>query len=355
MKKGNVYEKGLEKAKKIILGHIGICILLICIVPFLFIGHRFFRGVEIEQTPFDSEMEDLIVVGFSQLGSESGWRTAHTASVQEALTKDDGYFLIFSNARQMQENQIKAIRSFISQRVDYIVFAPVIEDGWDTVLQEAKDAGIPVIIIDRMVNTSDDSLYATWIGTDSIEEGKKAGRWLEGYLEKKGILSEDINIVVLQGTIGSTAQIGRTEGFEEIARQHDNWHILESATGEFTAARGKEVMLEMLSKYPHIDVLVSQNDDMTMGAIEAMRETGVSFGEWGSVKVISFDATHDALKLVQEGIINVDVECNPLQGAYVAEIIQKLDNGKPVEKSYVVEEEVFTKDNVEESLNNRTY
>lgn len=348
-------KRAVKKAKEVIFGHVGIGILLLCIVPFLFIGHRVLRKTEIEQITVDPEMEDFIVVGFSQLGSESGWRTAHTASVQEALTKDEGYFLIFSNARQMQENQIKAIRSFISQRVDYIVFAPVIEDGWDTVLQEAKDAGIPVIIIDRMVNVADPSLYTTWIGTDANEEGRKAANWLEGYLEDRSRQSEDINIVVLQGTIGSTAQIGRTEGFEEIAAQHENWHILESASGDFTAARGKEAMAEMLRKYPHIDVLVSQNDDMTMGAIEAMREKGVSFGEWGKVTVISFDATKDVLKLVKKGLINVDVECNPIQGGYIARIIRKLENGETVEKSYVVEENVFTKDNVEGFLDSRTY
>ena len=161
--------------KKIIFGHVGACIILLCIAPVLFIGHRLYRGFEIkiEQMPIESEDEDLIVVGFSQLGSESGWRTAHTTSIQQALTKDAGYFLIFNNARQMQDNQIKAIRSFISQRVDYIVFAPVIEDGWNTVLQEAKDAGIPVIVTDRMVNVQDDSLYTTWIGMDAREEGKK--------------------------------------------------------------------------------------------------------------------------------------------------------------------------------------
>ena len=295
------------------------------------------------------------MVGFSQLGSESGWRTAHTLSVQEALTKDTGYFLIFNNARQMQENQIKAIRSFISQRVDYIVFAPVIESGWDTVLQEAKDAGIPVIIIDRMVNIKDDSLYTTWIGTDAWEEGRKAGRWLEGYLREKNRQAERINIVVLQGTIGSTAEIGRSEGFEEIAAMHENWRILESATADFTAAKGKEVMAEMLCRYPKIDVLVSQNDDMTMGAIEAMQEAGVSFGENGQVAVISFDAIRDALEMVDEGHINVDIECNPVQGSYIDMIIQKLENGEQVERSYVVEENIFTKDNVGRFLEDRTY
>lgn len=343
----------VEKCKELIFGHIGIFIVLLCIIPFFLIGPGLFGGIEVEQTP--SESGDLIVVGVSQLGSESGWRTAHTLSVQNALTKDAGYFLIFNNARQMQENQIKAIRGFVSQRVDYIVFAPVIESGWETVLQEAKDAEIPVIIIDRMVDVKDDSVYTTWIGTDAREEGEKAGRWLERYLREKNRMSEEINIVVLQGTPGSTAELGRTEGFEEIASLHDNWYILESASGDFTAAKGKEVMREMLRRYPSIDVLVSQNDDMTMGAIEAMQEAGVSFGENGKVKVISFDATRDALEMVNDGLINVDIECNPEQGAYIDEIIKKLENGEPVEKSYIVEENVFTKDNVKEFLDSRTY
>lgn len=345
----------VEKIKAMIFGHVGIFIFLLCAVPFLSISHEIFRDIEIEQIPVDSEAEDLIVVGVSQLGSESGWRTAHTLSIQNALTKDAGYFLIFNNARQMQENQIKAIRSFISQRVDYIVFAPVIESGWETVLQEAKDAGIPVIIIDRMVNVKDDSLYTTWIGTDARSEGEKAGRWLERYLRTKNRQSDEINIVVLQGTIGSTAQIGRTEGFEEIAANHENWHILESTTGDFTATKGKEVMRGMLRRYPKIDILVSQNDDMTMGAIEAMQEAGVSFGEYGKVKIISFDAIRDALEMVDEGMINVDIECNPVQGEYIDEIIRKLENGETVEKSYVVKENVFTKENVAEFLDDRTY
>lgn len=346
----------VKKGKEIIVGHVGICILLLCIVPFLFVSHRIFRGStwnDMKQGVVDPETKDLIIVGFSQLGSESGWRTTHTTSVQNALTKDAGYFLIFSNARQMQENQIKAIRSFISQRVDYIIFAPVIEDGWDTVLQEAKDAGIPVIAIDRMVNVEDDSLYTAWIGTDALEEGKKAGKWLEQYLGENKKEDEAVNIVVLQGTIGSTAEIGRTKGFEEIAGQHNNWRILESVSGEFTANKGKEVMQKILYRYPDIDVLVSQNDDMTMGAIEAMQEAGVSFGERGQVTVISFDATRDALELVAEGKINVDIECNPIQGAYIDEIIQKLENGEPIEKIYVVEEEVVTKENVADFLENR--
>ena len=348
-------ERLARTGKALIFGHVGACIILVCILPVLFIGHRFFQGfnIKIEQMP--AETEDLIVVGFSQLGSESGWRTAHTASIQQALTKDAGYFLIFNNARQMQDNQIKAIRSFISQRVDYIVFAPVIEDGWDTVLQEAKSAGIPVIVTDRRVSVQDDSLYTAWIGTDAEEEGKRAGRWLESYLAQKQRLSEDINIVVLEGTVGSTAEIGRSKGFDEIAAGHDNWQILESVAAEFTANKAKEVMRSVLRRYPEMDVLISQNDDMTMGAIEAMQEAGIRFGEGGDVTVISFDATRDALELVKEGRINVDVECNPVQGAYVEEVIQKLEKGEPVEKHYVVEEKVFTRENAAEFLENRKY
>lgn len=348
-------ERISELGKELVFGHVGACIIVLSMLPVLFIGHRFFQGFDITIEQMPAETEDLIVVGFSQLGSESGWRTAHTASIQQAMTKDAGYFLIYNNARQMQENQIKAIRSYISQRVDYIVFAPVIEDGWDTVLQEAKSAGIPVIVTDRRVSVQDDSLYTAWIGTDAEEEGKRAGRWLESYLAQKQRLSENINIVVLEGTVGSTAEIGRSKGFGEIAAGHDNWQILESVAAEFTANKAKEVMRSVLRRYPQMDVLISQNDDMTMGAIEAMQEAGIRFGEGGDVTVISFDATRDALELVKEGRINVDVECNPVQGAYVEEVIQKLEKGEPVEKHYVVEEKVFTRENAAEFLENRKY
>lgn len=312
------------------------------------------ENVAPQQNSGDSN-EDMIVVGYSQLGSESVWRTANSASIQEALTKENGYFLIFNNARQKQENQIKAIRSFVSQRVDYIVFSPVTEDGWETVLQEAKEAGVPVILADRTVNVSDDSLYTTWIGSNMREEGEKAGKWLENYLQKKGKSLEDINIVVLQGTTGSSAQLGRTIGFDSIADKHKNWHILEQVSGDFTIAKGKEVMQQMLRKYDDIDVVVSQNDDMTFGAMEALDEKGISYGVRGEVTIISFDAVSDALKLVADGKINVDIECNPEQGNYISEIIQKLEKGEPVEKKYYVEEQIFTIHNVKDVLEERTY
>lgn len=311
------------------------------------------KGVVEETTT--AEEEDLIVVGFSQIGSESVWRTANTASIQSALTKENGYFLNFNNARQKQENQIKAIRGFISQRVDYIVFSPVTEYGWETVLEEAKDAGIPVILVDRKIDESYSHLYTTCIGTDKYVEGENAGLWLEGYLEKTGRVEEEINIVVLQGTLGSTAELGRTSGFNDVAARHENWNILEQVNAEFTTAKGEEVMTQLLQKYDDIDVVVSQNDDMTFGAIDALNQAGFTTGVNGDVIMISFDAVRDALELVQQGIINVDIECNPEQGDAVSEIIRRLENGEEIEKEYMVEERVFTPENVGVHLDSRTY
>ena len=311
---------------------------------------------EIEEEPYISEEENLIVVGVSQLGSESGWRTANTESVQKAFTKQNGYFLIFNNARQKQENQIKAIRNFISQRVDYIVLAPVVESGWETVLQEAKEAGIPVIVMDRSVDVADKSLYTTLVGSDSVEEGRKAGQWLEEYLAKQGKADEDINIVVLKGTEGASAQIGRTVGFSMVVGEHNNWNILEQEYGDFTIYKGKEVMTEFLRKYDDIDVVVSQNDDMTFGAIEAIRESGRTVGVGGEITIISFDAVHDALEMVAEGTINVDIECNPDQGEYISDVIRLLESGQEVEERYYVEEDIFTMENVtQEVLDGRIY
>lgn len=302
-----------------------------------------------------SEEEDLIVVGFSQVGSESVWRTANTASIQNTLSKENGFFLLFNNARQKQENQIKAIRQFISQRVDYIVVSPMTEDGWETVLNEAKDAGIPVILVDRKVRVSDHSLYTTWIGSDMEEEGKKAGYWLADYEKEHKLTGEDINIVILKGTEGATATIGRELGFREVALQHENWHIIDTPRGDFTTAKGEEVMGEMLCKHEQIDVVISQNDDMTFGAIKAIESKGYSVGENGKIIMASFDGGREALELVQEGKINVDVECNPLQGPYVERIIDVIERGLAPSKNTKVEEMVFTSQNVAEYIDKREY
>lgn len=304
------------------------------------------------RTPVD---DNLIVVGVSQVGSESVWRTANTASIQNVFTKENGYFLIFNNARQKQENQIKALRSFISQRVDYIVFSPITEDGWDTVLQEAKDAQIPVILIDRKVDVPDDSLYTTWIGSDFYKEGRMAATALDECLKRQNRGEDRINIVVLQGTRGATATIGRTSGFNEIAGEHRNWVILDQVDAEFTTAKGQEQMERLLRLHPDIDVVISQNDDMTFGALEAIRGAGLTPGEEGDVIVISFDAVKAALELVESGDITADVECNPNQGEYAETVIQKMENNEAVAKMYVVPETVFTRENVTKALEERTY
>ena len=300
----------------------------------------------------EQENEDLISVGFSQLGSESIWRTANTNSVKSTLTEENGFFLLFDNARQMQEKQIKALRSFISQRVDVIVFCPVRETGWDTVLEEAKEAGIPVIVLDRAISVSDESLYTCFVGEDMRDEGVKAGRWLEQELEEKG-KEEKINIVVLQGTEGSSAQLGRSNGFATIAARHSNWKLTAQNGGDFTEAKGKEVMSRFLNEFDDIDVVVAQNDDMAFGAIDALEEAGIRPGE--DVLVISFDGSKRALQYVKEGKINVDVECNPLSGPLLSEVIRKVSAGVPVEKQYYMEEKVFTRENAGEYLDDREY
>lgn len=289
----------------------------------------------------DDMEQDFIVVGFSQVGSESVWRTKNTASIQEELTKDNGFFLNFANARQKQENQIKHIREFISQRVDYIIFSPVTEEGWETVLQEAKEAGIPVILVDRKVDVADSSLYKAWIGSDMTEEGRQAGLWLEKYEQDNQLQSQPIRIVVLQGTEGSTSTIERSKGFHQIADAHDNWEILEEPYADFTTAKGEEVMNRLLEKYATIDVLISQNDDMTFGAIQALEDHGLTTGVKGDVAVVSFDAVEEALRLVRQGKINVDIECNPLQGPYVRETLKSLERGESVEKNIFVKERVY--------------
>ncbi len=329
---------------------LGIFFVLILMVMF---GNGLFTDID-ETTQV--EREDQIVVGVSQLGSESGFRTANTESVQNAFTQENGYFLIYNNARQRQENQLKAIRSFISQRVDYIIFSPVVETGWETVLQEAKEAGIPVILMDRSVDVEDESLYLTWVGSNFVEEGEKAGHWLEKELRKQGNTQETVNIVVLTGTEGSSSQLGRTVGFDSVADKHENWKILEQKCAEFTSTKGKEVMRGFLNRYPDIDVVVSQNDDMTFGAIEAIRESGRTVGVGGDIMIISFDAVEGALEMVAEGTINVDIECNPNQGEYLLRVIDMLEAGEPVEKQYYVEEDVFTIENVtREVLEERNY
>ena len=293
--------------------------------------------------------DDTITVGFSQVGAESDWRTANTESMKSTFSEENGYELIFDDAQQKQENQLTAIRNFIQQEVDYILLAPVTETGWDTVLQEAKDADIPVIIVDRMVDVSDDSLYTTWIGTDSLLEGRKAAEWLNAYTTAKGIDAKDVNIVDIQGTIGSTAQIGRTKGLEEGVDKY-GWDLVAQQTGEFTQAKGQEVMESMLKQYDNINVVYCENDNEAFGAIDAIEAAGKTVGPDGDILVMSFDTTNAGLTDTLSGKIICDTECNPLHGPRVEEIIKKLEDGKDVDKKAYVEEEMFAYDDTVKSV-----
>ena len=290
--------------------------------------------------------DDTITVGFSQVGAESDWRTANTESMKSTFSEENGYELIFDDAQQKQENQLTAIRNFIQQEVDYILLAPVTETGWDTVLQEAKDADIPVIIVDRMVDVSDDSLYTTWIGADSLLEGRKAAEWLNAYTTAKGIDAKDVNIVDIQGTIGSTAQIGRSKGLEEGVDNY-GWNLLAQQSGEFTQAKGQEVMESMLKQYDNINVVYCENDNEAFGAIDAIEAAGKTVGSDianGEIMVMAFDTTTAGLTDTLAGKIACDVECNPLHGPRAEELIKALEAGEEVEKLNYVDEEIFATD-----------
>ena len=281
---------------------------------------------------------DLITVGFAQVGAESDWRMANSESMKETFSEENGYELIFDDAQQKQENQIKAIRNFIQQEVDYIVLAPVTETGWDTVLQEAKDAGIPVITVDRMVDVSDDSLYESYVGGNFLLEGQKAAEWLKAYADAKGIT--ELNIAHIQGTIGASAQIGRTQGLEEAAEKY-GWNIVAQHTGEFTQAKGQEVMESMLKQHDNINVVYCENDNEAFGAIDAIKAAGKTVGPDGDILVISFDTVKAGIEMTLTGDIICNVECNPLHGPRVEGLIQKLEAGETLEKIAYVDEGIF--------------
>lgn len=288
---------------------------------------------------------EKIVVGFSQLGAESDWRSANSKSMKETFTSENGYELIFEDGQQKQANQIMAIRTFIQQEVDYIVLAPVTETGWDTVLQEAKDAGIPVIIVDRMVDVSDDSLFTCWVGSDFELEGKKAAEWLHQYTIKEKIASEEIHIVNIQGTIGASSQIGRTKGLADAVKAN-GWNLLAEVSGDYTQAKGREVMESFLKQYNNINVVYCENDNEALGAIEAIEAAGKTVGSditGGEIMIISFDGVNEnAINYVLEGKITCIAECNPLHGPRVQAIIEALEEGKTPDKFAYVDEEIFS-------------
>ncbi|QEO16086.1 ABC transporter substrate-binding protein [Agromyces intestinalis] len=290
-----------------------------------------------------------LVVGFAQVGAESGWRTANTKDIQAAF-EDAGIELKFSDAQQKQENQIKAIRSYIQQGVDYIAFSPVVETGWDAVLNEAKAAGIPVVLTDRAVDSKDTSLYVSFLGSDFIEEGKKAGQWV---LDEYADATEPVNIVQLEGTTGAAPAIDRAEGFADVIAENENLKVIASQTGDFTRAGGKQVMEAMLKANPDIDLVYAHNDDMGLGAIEAIEAAGLVPGQ--DIKIVTVDAVHDGMQALADGKINFIVECSPLLGKQLVDIITTLNDGGTVEPRIITEETTFTQEQAIEALPDRQY
>ena len=294
-----------------------------------------------------------ITMGFAQVGAESGWRTANTKSIQESAKSED-VELKFSDAQQKQENQIKAIRSYIQQKVDVIAFSPVVETGWDAVLQEAKRANIPVILTDRSVDSEDDSLYETFLGSDFVKEGEKAGQWL---VDNKADADVDgngkINVVELQGTTGAAPAIDRKKGFEDTTATESSIEIVASQTGDFTRDGGKKVMETFLNSEDGIDVVYAHNDDMGLGAIEAIEAAGLTPGK--DIKIITVDAVKDGMTALSEGKINFIVECNPLLGPQLMDLAQKVVDGEDVPKRVVTEETTFTQEQATDVLADRQY
>jgi ABC-type sugar transport system substrate-binding protein len=282
---------------------------------------------------------------FPQLGAESDWRTADTASFKDEAAKD-GFKLVFSDAQQKQENQISAMRACIQQGVSVIALPPVVQDGFDTVLTEAKNAGIPVIIVDRSVS-SDPSLYAAHIGSDMELEGKRAADEMNKLLPNGG------SVLELSGTTGSGAAVGRSKGFKE--ELNANIKILDSQTGDFTRAEAIPVMQAFLQKYKagtDFQGVEIQNDDMGMGAIEALKAAGVKPGD---LKIVSFDGTRNGFQAMIDGWFQADVECNPLLAPQVADMALKLMNGQPIDHEVLTNETVYHPDQAASLIASRKY
>lgn len=290
-----------------------------------------------------------ITMGFSQVGAESGWRTANTTSIQDAAKAAD-VNLKFSDANGEQENQISAIRSFVQQRVSVIAFSPVVRTGWDAVLLEAKNAGIPVILTDRAVDTQEKDVYKTFLGADFVQEGKWAGEWtVKEYASAPG----PVNIVQLEGTTGSDPALERSTGFADAIKANPNLKVIASQTGDFTRSGGKQVMEAFLKANPKIDMVFAQNDDMALGAVEAIEAAGLKPGQ--DIKIVAIDATHDGMQALADGKMNFIVECNPLLGPQLMDIAKKVVAGEAVPARIVTPDQTFDQQQAKAALPDRKY
>lgn len=297
--------------------------------------------------PAEKRGKKQLVVGFSQIGAESAWRTAETNSIKSEAAKR-GVKLQFSDAQQKQENQIKAVKSFVAQGVNAIILAPVVETGWEPALKEAKAAKIPVILVDRGVKVSDDTLYATLIASDFVEEGRMAAEWLS---KKTG---GKCNIVELQGTPGAAPAIDRKKGFEEVLKKYPGMKIIKSQTGDFTRSGGKQVMEAFIkSEGKAIQAVYAHNDDMALGAIQALEAAGMQPGK--DVTVISIDGVKAAFEAMIAGKLNATVECNPLLGPAAFDAVDKAVKGEAQPKTTIVKDRLFEMQNAAKDIKTREY
>lgn len=293
-----------------------------------------------------SAEDDVITVGFAQVGHESDWRTASTKSAQDVFSAENGYDLQFVDCDNDSAAQLEAIRNFIEQDVDYIIIDPIVATGWDTVLTECEEAGIPVVVIDRTIDDSDK--YVSWVGSNFLTEGVACGEWLKAYAEAKGI--EEINALVIEGTNGSSAQIGRTDGFKQVA-DAEGWTILDSQDGDFTQAGGQEVMESYCKSYEgQFNVVICQNDNEAFGAMDAMKAAGVSYGPEGDVILVSFDGNRPAMESLLAGDLTAVFECNPLAAPDVEAVIQQIEAGETPEKEIYMVEGWFANEDVVTSI-----
>ncbi len=288
-----------------------------------------------------------LVVGYSQIGAESGWRQANTASIQSEAEKR-GITLKFSDAQQKQENQIKALRSFVAQKVDIIMFSPVVESGWNPVMQEIKTAGIPVIVADRRPDV-DPSMYVTLIGSDFVEEGRRAAEWLAKKTNGKARIAE------LQGTVGSAPALDRAKGFREVMARYPGMKIVISQTGNFTRTEGK-IAMEAFLKNPQgrsANVLFAHNDDMALGAIQAIEEAGIKPGT--DIIIVSIDGVKDAFQAMVDGKLNCTVECNPIIGPQLFDAVEAVVANQPLPKRIEVKEGVYDQSVAKSVIDSRQY
>lgn len=299
-----------------------------------------------------NNIEPSIILGFSQIGAESAWRVAHTESILQAA-EDQHIQIIYDNAQQKQENQIKAIRSFIAYQVDVIIFVPIVATGWDNVLKEAKDANIPVLIIDREIKTKDSNLFAGFIGTNGYNAGKYAAEFLKQKAGKK-----KTRIVELYGTTGSSVAINRHSGFVDGIKDFP-YEIVYSKSGDFLRSKGKERMLEVLESNIQFDVIFSHNDGMTLGALEAILENKLQrtppLVSGKDFIFISIDAEQAAINELKKGNLNCIVECNPQMGPQVIALARNLAYGQPIPEKMYIQETVFTEFDSFENIKPRGY